>query len=77
VFIKRGKYEKSESKRTEINDVALELRPDLLLSGQERSPVRGVQCAAFGVDRDGRSVLNVANVAVELNVGPVFRDFVI
>ena len=36
-----------------------------------------MQCAAFDVDRDGCSVLNVANVAVEVNVGPVLRDFVV
>lgn len=77
VFVRRSKYEKDESKHTEINDVTLELILDLRLSGQERSPVRGVQCTAFDVDRDGWSVLNVANVAVGLNVGPAFRDFAV
>ena len=59
------------------NSVALELLPDLRLSGQERSQVRGIPCAAFDVESDGCSMLNVADVtvAVELNVGPVFRDF--
>ena len=34
-------------------------------------------CAAFDVDCDGCGVLNVANVAVEINIGPVSFDFLV
>ena len=60
-----------------INNIALELIVDLRLSGQERGPVRGIQCAAFDVDRNGCSVLNVADVAVKINIRPVFSDFAV
>jgi len=36
-----------------------------------------VPCAAFDVDCDGCGVLNVANVAVEINIGPVSFDFLV
>ena len=64
-------------KHTEINDIALELNPDLCLSSQERGPVRGIPCATFDIDRDGCSILNVAYVVVEINVGPGILDFIV
>jgi hypothetical protein len=65
------------SKRTKINNVALLLILDLRLSGQERTPVRCIPCATFNVNLDSFSVLDIANVMAELNVEPVFRDFVV
>ena len=34
-------------------------------------------CATLGVDRDGCSILKMPNVAAELDVRPLFRDFVV
>lgn len=76
VSVRRGKCERDKSKRTEINDVALELVLDLRLSSQERSPVRGISGAAF-VDRDGFGILDVPDVAVELDVRPFLHDLIV
>lgn len=76
VFVRRDKCERGKSKRTEINDVAFELVLDLRLSSQERSPVRGISGAAF-VDRDGFSILDMPDVAVELDVRPFCHDLIV
>lgn len=65
------------SKRTEINDVSLELGLDLRLNSQERTLIRGIECSALDIDCEGCSVLNVSDVAAELDVGPVIQDFVV
>ena len=63
-----GAQKIDEWKRTFVEkDCEGELILDLRLSGQERSLVRGIQCAAFDVDRDDCSVSNVA----------VFCDFIV
>ena len=76
IFVRRGKCERDKPKRTEIHDVALELVLDLCLSSQERSPVRGISGAAF-IDRDGFSILNVPDVAMEPDVRPIFYDLLV
>jgi hypothetical protein len=45
---------------------------NLRLGSQERSPVRGISGAAF-VDPDGFSILDVPNIAVELDVDQSLR----
>ena len=79
VFVRQleHKYKKDESKHTKINNVALKLLLDLRLSSQERSPIRSKQCSAFDVDSDRCSIFDVADVAVEVNVRPVSRDFLV
>ena len=67
---------RDKSKRTEINNVALELVLDLRLSSQERSPVRGISGVAF-VNRDGFGILDVPDVAVELDVRPFLHDLIV
>ena len=63
-------------RHTEVNDVSFKDIFDLRLGDQECCPIRGVPSTTFDVDRDGCSVLNVADVAVVINVGPVFCDFI-
>ena len=65
-----------KTKCTKIHDVSLKLVLDLRLRSHERGPVRGVASTAL-VDRDGWSVLNISNVALEHDVGPVLRHLVV
>jgi hypothetical protein len=75
-FVRRGKCEKDKSKRTKINHVSFKGILDLRLRSQEHSPVCGVSCAAF-VNPNGWGIFNVADVALELDVGPIFGHFAV
>lgn len=75
-FVRRGIYEKDKSKRTKIDHVAFKGTLDLRLRSHENAPVCRVSCVAF-VNLDFRSIFDVANVALQLDVGPIFGRFVV
>ena len=47
------------------------------LGGQGRAPVGCISCTACDADLDSFSVLSIGNVAMELNVGPMFRGLLV
>lgn len=75
VLVRRGKCERDKSKRTEIHDISLELFLNLRPSSYERCPVRSISGAAF-VDLNGFGILDMPNVAVELDVRPFPHDLI-
>jgi hypothetical protein len=65
---RRKMRERGKKNETKVDDVALKLRFHLLRSFKN-GPIRGIARTAF-VDRDGRGILNMADVALDFDVRP-------
>ena len=75
VFIRRGRYQIDEAKRTQVDDVAVELSHELRRIKLERTDVLGVQ-ATLDVDGNPGSTINVTN-GYASNIDPLIDSVLV